>query len=132
MTDAEKVEAYMVALDHPLKAEVEALRQIIKNANAKIAERVKWNAPSYYYKFDMAAFTLRQQKFAHLIVVFPKDTTINDSTGLLEADHKDRREAKFYSMADIEAKKPALEKIINTWVKMVDDTPAGSPYIFNS
>jgi len=68
----------------------------------------------------------------HLIIVFPKDTTINDSTGLLEADHKDRREAKFYSRADIEIKKPLLEKVVNAWVKLIDETPNGNPYIFNS
>ncbi|GAB3931342.1 DUF1801 domain-containing protein [Mucilaginibacter myungsuensis] len=130
--DEQKVEALMAALDHPLKAEIKELRDILKSTNSKIAERVKWNAPSYYYQFDLAAFHLRQQKFVHLIMVFPPNTTINDSTGLLEADHKDRREAKFYNMADIEEKKPALQKIINAWVRLIDDTPAGQPYIFNS
>jgi hypothetical protein len=132
MTDIEKVNAWMAQLEHPLKAEIDALRAIIKNANSKIAERVKWNAPSYYYKFDMAAFNPRAQGFAHLIVVFPKGTTINDNTGLLEGKHIDRREAKFYSMADVEVKKPLLEKIVNAWVASVDNTPNGSPYIFNS
>jgi hypothetical protein len=80
----------------------------------------------------MAAFNLRNQKYVHLIMVFPKGTTINDSTGLLEADHKDRRELKFYNMADVLAKQPALEKIINAWVKCVDETPTGNAYIFNS
>jgi hypothetical protein len=132
MTDADKVNTWMAQLQHPLKAEIEVLRTIIKNANPKIAERVKWNAPSYYYKFDMAAFNPRQQSFVHLIVVFPKDTAINDSTGLLEANHKDRREVKLYSMQDIEAKKTALERIVNAWVKLVDETPPGQAYIFNS
>lgn len=130
--DGQKVEELMAALDHPLKAEIEALRDILRHTNAKIAERVKWNAPSYYYQYDLAAFHLRQQNFVHLIVVFPKDTTINDSTGLLEANHKDRREAKFYNMQDIAQKRPALEKIINTWVDLVDNTPPGQAYIFNS
>ena len=80
----------------------------------------------------MAAFNLRNQAFVHLIIVFPKGTTINDSTGLLEGLHTDRREAKFYSMADIITKQPLLEKIVNNWVNCVDDTPPGSPYIFNS
>lgn len=132
MTDAQKVSELMDALDHPLKAEIEAVRAILKNTNSKIAERVKWNSPSYYYKFDLAAFHLRNQQFVHLIVVFPEDTTINDSTGLLEAKHKDRREAKFYSMQDIADKQAALEKIINAWVSLVDDTAPGQPYIFNS
>jgi len=46
----ETVDEYMAALDHPFKAEVEALRAIIKGVNPNITEQVKWNAPSYRYK----------------------------------------------------------------------------------
>jgi len=37
MTEADKVTAYMAQLEHPLKAEVQVLRDIIKHANPKIA-----------------------------------------------------------------------------------------------
>lgn len=93
--DAEKVEDLMDKLEHPLKPEVEALRKIISDADPKIAERVKWNAPSYYYKMDMAAFNLRQTKFVQLILIFPKGLIADDS-GLLLGDWKDRREARFH------------------------------------
>ncbi len=46
-TDETLVAEYMQNLEHPLKAEIEALRQIIKAANPAISERIKWNAPSY-------------------------------------------------------------------------------------
>ena len=46
----ETVDEYMAALDHPFKAEVEALRAIIKGVNPNITEQVKWNSPSYRYK----------------------------------------------------------------------------------
>jgi hypothetical protein len=55
-----------------------------------------------------------------LIVVYPKDTVINDSTGLLEGDHKDRREAKFYDMADVQSKKAALERVVRDWIEIVE------------
>jgi len=38
MTDAEKVTAYMQELEHPLKVEIEALRLIIKETDARITE----------------------------------------------------------------------------------------------
>ncbi len=47
-TDSDKVNGYMNELVHPLKTEIEELRGIINNANNKITERIKWNAPSYY------------------------------------------------------------------------------------
>ena len=35
-------------------------RTFIVNANGKTAERVKWNAPSFFDKIDLAAFNTRQ------------------------------------------------------------------------
>jgi hypothetical protein len=116
-----KVDELMRKLEHPFKPEIEALRTIIKNANSKISERVKWNAPSYFYQAeDMAAFNLHNQKFVQIIFVFPKGL-INDDTGLLQGDWKDRREARFHNMADVETKKAALEKVVNAWVKLIDE-----------
>lgn len=113
------VNEFMNTLEHPLKAEIEALRIIIAQANSKIAERVKWNAPSYFYTLDMAAFNLRSQKFVQLIFIFPKGL-ISDSSGLLEGVWKDRREARFYTMEDVKSKKTALEKVVNDWVQLMD------------
>ncbi len=36
----------MAGLEHPLKAEIEALRDIILRAHPGITELIKWNAPS--------------------------------------------------------------------------------------
>jgi len=66
-TDA--VNDYMNQLDHPQKAEIEAVRSIILKANPKIAEHVKWNVPSFYYKDDLAAFHLRPKGFIQLVIV---------------------------------------------------------------
>ena len=115
----EKVNELMNNLEHPLKAEIEALRTIIKNANSKIAERVKWNAPSYFYIADMAALNLHTTKFVQIIFIFPKGL-VNDSTGLLDGEWKDRREARFYNMEDVQSKQAALEKVVNAWVNLMD------------
>ena len=48
----------MSELDHPFKAEVQAVREIIKSVNHDITEEVKWNAPSFSYKGHMATFNL--------------------------------------------------------------------------
>ena len=120
MTDTEKVVEYMNKLDHPLKAEIDALRVIIKNANIKLSERIKWNAPSYFYIADMAAFNLRATKYVQIIFIFPKGL-INDNAGLLEGDWKDRREARFYNLEDVKSKKSAVEEVVNAWVKLIDE-----------
>ena len=108
-------------LEHPFKKELEALRNIIKSSNPKICERIKWNAPSYYYgKYDFGAFNLRETKKVHLVLVFPSGI-VKDETGLLEGEYKDRRMVYFYSMEDIEKKKVALENIVNKWIDSVHE-----------
>lgn len=114
----------MAALDHPLKAEIEALRRIIKAAGPELGERVKWNAPSYHLgKHDMAAFNLRQTGFVQLVLVFLGGLMIEDRRGLLEGDYKDRRLARFDSMMDVESKRPALEAVVREWVTLVAALP---------
>jgi hypothetical protein len=118
-TDA--VNDYMRQLDHPMKAEIEAVRSIILKANPKVAERVKWNVPSFYYRDDLAAFHLRSTGFIQLVFVFHRGKMIEDRMGLLEGDYKDRRLAKFHDMQDVEAKRKALERVVNRWVEMTDE-----------
>jgi len=119
MAVKESVDEFMSRSVHPLKKEIEALRTILKNSNPKIGERIKWNAPSYFFNDDMAAFNLRQTEFVQIIFVFPKGL-IKDEDGILLGEWKDRREARFYSMEDITTKKAAIERLVNDWVMLMD------------
>lgn len=119
LTDAEIVNENMSKLQHPLKAEMEAVRAIIKNANSKIAERIKWNAPSYYYKEDLVTFNHRATKHVHL--VFHHQMIVNIKLDLLEGDYKDRRMMYFINMNDIGLKEKELERIMNEMVEFIDN-----------
>jgi len=119
ITDAEKVNAYMDKLEHPLKAEIEAVRAIIREANPKIAERIKWNAPSYYYREDLVTFNPRAQQHVHL--VFHHPNIIRIKSALLKGDYKDRRMAYFSNMKEVEDNKTELESIINKLVQFLDN-----------
>ena len=44
--DSFKVDEYLAALDHPLKAGIVDLRFAILESNPAISEHIKWNAPS--------------------------------------------------------------------------------------
>jgi len=112
-----EVDAYMAALDHPQRVVVAALRAIIMGANEKIAERIKWNVPSFYYRTDLAAFHLRAKDCVQLVLVFPHGL-VADPTGLLAGAWPDRRLAKFYDLAEVHAKQAALAGIVNAWVAL--------------
>jgi hypothetical protein len=119
-SDKAVVDAYMRDLDHPFKAEIETLRAIILGVSPKISERIKWNAPSFFYKEDLGAFHPRATEYAHLVLLFPGGAGVPAKSSLLEGTAKDRREAKFHSLEDIETKKRALEKLIKDWVALRD------------
>ncbi|MBL7804643.1 MAG: DUF1801 domain-containing protein [Saprospiraceae bacterium] len=110
MTDADKVIAYMQALDHPLKAEVELLRDIIRSAHPGLSERIKWNAPSYYTQADLLTFNLHDKKVIRLIFHHPAIVEI--ASPLLRGEYKDRRLAFFESRAAVETQREELVRVV--------------------
>jgi hypothetical protein len=114
----DEVDAFMQTLDHPFKAEVQAMRKIIKGVNKNITEQIKWAAPSFSYKGYLVTFNLWAKQHVHL--VFHNGAILSNKSGLLEGDYPDRRMAYFSSMKDIKAKQPALEATIKEWVKLKD------------
>lgn len=119
MTDTEQVTAYMQALEHPLKAEIEALRTIIKETDARISERIKWKAPSYYCQEDFLTFNHRMQDKVHLI--FHNDAIPKVSSTILEGNYRDRRMVYFKDMTDILAKKVELQRIIAELLEFIEN-----------
>jgi hypothetical protein len=113
-----EVDAFMAKLEHPFKAEVQAVREIIKGVNPLISEQIKWNAPSFSYRGYMATFNLHARRHVHL--VWHNGAILHDSSGLLEGDYPDRRMTYFASMADVEAERPALEGLVRQWVQTMD------------
>jgi hypothetical protein len=118
MTDAEKVGSWMKALNHPMKAEIEAVRKIIKGADKRIGERIKWAAPSYYYKEDLVTFNHRSQDRVHLVFHHIAITGIDSP--LLEGDYEDRRMIYFDSIVHIKANQQELERIVRALVNAVE------------
>ncbi|MBC7777038.1 MAG: DUF1801 domain-containing protein [Phycisphaerae bacterium] len=113
LTDEELVQAYMDKLEHPLKAVIEALRTIIKNANSNISERIKWNAPSYYYREDIVTFGPPARKLDEVLLVFHHPSVVKIDSGILQGNYKDRRLAVFKSMVEVEASREELIRILD-------------------
>lgn len=118
LSDAEQVEQYMANLDNPLKPEIEALREIIKNTDKKIGERIKWNAPSYYYIEDILTFGPARP--GKVMLVFHHPHVVNIASALLEGDYKDRRLAHFKDMKEVKANKKHLTAIVNEIITAID------------
>ena len=113
----EQVDEFMDKLDHPFKAEVQMVREIIKNVNRDVTEKIKWKAPTFSYKGEyLVTFNLWEKKRIHL--VFHNPMISNVKSTLLEGDYDHRRMAHFSDKNDIQAKKTALEKVLKDLIKL--------------
>jgi uncharacterized protein YdhG (YjbR/CyaY superfamily) len=113
----DKVDEFLENLNYPLKAEVEAVRSIIKGVNKDITEEIKWKAPSFNYKGEyLVTFNLWEEKRIHLVFHNPQISKVKSK--LLEGDYKDRRMAYFANMQDVMAKKSLLEKALKDLIKL--------------
>src|SRR5262245_54792288 len=103
LLDEQKVAEFMRKLSHPLLKEMEELRTILKSTVKGVGERIKWNAPSYYYTDDIVTFNPRATQHVHLVFHHPSVEKIKSP--LLEGDYKGRRMAYFSNMNEIKAAK---------------------------
>ena len=123
MNDTEKVNAYMAKLDHPLKAKIEVFRRVILDSDERITERVKWNAPSFYFKDDFATFKLRPVDAVQIVfhrgakVKDSLNVDIDDPGGLLTWVGKDRCVATFSDGSTNGVEKSALASVVKQWLE---------------
>ena len=115
--------AYLAALDHPRKAEIEQLAALALGAAPGITGHVKWNAPSFCNGGDDRV-TLRLQPPPTLQIIFHRgarakadpDFRFVDESGLLQMVAADRGVVKL-GEGDVAAKADALAKLIAQWME---------------
>lgn len=117
-TEQEQVNEWMDKLDADNKPAVDAVRKIIKAAGPELNERIKWNAPSYYYKADIVTFGPARGK-DKIILVFHHPSIVKIKSDLLKGDYKDRRLTYFNSVKEIKDNKKELERIIKLSIEMI-------------
>jgi len=103
-----------------MTAEIQRVREIILETSDKIEEIVKWSAPTFMYKGNIASFYMTTKQ--HVSLMFHTGAAIPDKFGILEGEGSVSRVAKFADMKDIEKKKKALQSVIKEWIKLKDKT----------
>lgn len=117
----------MSELDHPLRDELATLRALIMGVDSGIEEGIKWNAPSFFYRDYFATFNLRSTDKVQAIFhtgakVKPSATEgleIVDPHGMMKWLANDRCLLTLQDMADLKAKRHALESIIRHWIQQM-------------
>lgn len=117
------VDAFMAALEHPQHAGIEAIRRIILGVDPRIAEGIKWNAPSYRLHEYFATTHLRSKRGIGVILHLgakrrdlPPDWRVADPAGLLTWLGKDRAQIEFAGMDELRDRQSAFEALLRQWI----------------
>jgi hypothetical protein len=122
------VDEFLRTLDHPRKAEIEAVREAILAADPSIAEGIKWNAPSFRTADYFATVNLRARGGEERVWLIlhsgakgkkAMKEAVADPTGLIEWLAPDRGLVTFADPADFRKKKSALKAIIRAWIALL-------------
>lgn len=132
LSEPEKVDTFMSALEYPLSDVAQYLRTFILSIDKQIGEGIYWNAPVFFFTGKMTPFNPKDYKryivgfnlFQKdcLRLVFLRGASANDTSGLLTGDYKDgRRLASFKSIEDVKSKEKDLKKVIKSLLKTIDE-----------
>lgn len=127
-TGTEQVLLFLQNSDHPLKAAMLLLRELILSSQKGITEHIKWNAPSFCSEGD-DRITFNLHRDDYILVVFHcgvkakgKETKgapplFKDSTGLLEWLSDQRAVSRFFSEQEVAENKNKIKKLVQDWLK---------------
>ena len=123
----ETVDGLLATLVHPRKTEIVALRKAILGAHPSISDGVKWNAPSFRTSEWFATIHMRAKVGAQVILHLGAKKTaesadgfaIEDPRQLLQWLGNDRATIVFDDLADLEAKRPAFQRLLRDWITHV-------------
>ncbi len=130
LSDSEQVLAHIQKLDASIAPVISYLREHILSIDKNIAERIKWNNPSFYYAGEMAPFDPKEFKREimvfnlfknRIMLVFPSGAKIKKNKSLLEGNYDDgRRLIVLKDLDDAMAKMTSIQAIIKEWIELID------------
>lgn len=118
MSKPNKIDAFVSKLNHPMKAEIAEVINIIRGSSKDLEEDVKWGGPSFDYKEPMA--TMNPRITDYVVFIFHKGELITDKSGLLEPAPKGKSYLKLHSMKEIKDNKVNIQNIVEDWIKLMN------------
>ena len=115
---ANEVDAWMAKYDNPMKPVVQAVREAILKADKRIIETIKWQAPTFMYKGNLASFFPKSK--AHASVMFHTGASIKGDFPSLEGGKETGRMMKFADLADVKKKSAELKRLVKAWCDQKD------------
>ena len=119
---------FLSDLEPDKRLQVDALRDLILEADSRLTEHIKWNAPSYVLDGeDRITFNLMNKQgvvklILHMGATRKEDKKgapiMQDSSGLIEWSSDIRGLLSFESVQDISSKADSLKAIFKDWLSI--------------
>src|ERR671924_294248 len=113
MARRKEVDVWFDRYDNPMKGVVQRVRDIVLGADPRIDECIKWQAPTFTYRGNLASFFPKSKQHASLM--FHLGAKIPGTHPRLEGTGDTSRVMKFGSLAEVEAAAADLERIVKAW-----------------
>lgn len=118
MTRSADVDEWFASYENPMKAVVERVREIVLGADPRIEECIKWQAPTFMYRGNLASFFPKSKQHASLM--FHLGALIPGDHPRLEGGGDTSRIMKVGSIDEADEVKRDLERVVKAWCKWRD------------
>jgi hypothetical protein len=108
-----EVDAWFERYDNPMRDVVQRVREIVLAADPRVDETIKWQAPTFTYRGNIASFYPKSRQHASLM--FHQGAQIPGSFPHLEGSGDVSRVLKVADLAAAEALRSELESIVRAW-----------------
>ena len=107
------VEDWFAARQHPQEPVMRAVRDAILAADPRVTETIKWQSPTFVYRGNIASIS--PQAKAHVSLLFHRGAEISGDHPDLEGGGDVARYMRFTSVADVDARRGALQSVVRAW-----------------
>jgi uncharacterized protein YdhG (YjbR/CyaY superfamily) len=118
MRRSRDVDAWFERYDNPMKDVVLRIRAIVLGADARMEECIKWQAPTFIYRGNLASFYPKSKQHASLM--FHVGAQIPGRHPRLEGTGGTSRVMKIGSVEEANAARADIERIVRAWCKWRD------------
>jgi uncharacterized protein YdhG (YjbR/CyaY superfamily) len=125
MPRRKEVDAWFSKYENPMKLVVQRIREIVLAADKRIDECIKWQAPTFIYEGNLASFFPKSKEHASLM--FHVGAKIPGDHPRLEGSGATGRVMKMRSLAEANAAKRDLERIVRAWCDWRDGAAKKKP-----
>ena len=110
------VDLWFERYENPQKPLMLKVRKLILSVDSRMAETMKWQAPTFIYNGNMASFNPRSKK--HVSLMFHTGAKIPGKFSHLQISGDTAAYMTFTDEADLEKKKGDLVALTKAWVAL--------------